>query len=101
MPIDALVFGLDDHPVGHLGGAGGGQAAPALDLDQAGPARAGGLEPRVVAQGGDLQALAAGHVQDGFPGLGGDALALEFDVDRFGHGSGAGWRTPMIGHYAP
>ena len=64
--IDALVLGDDLHAVAGRRGASGGEAAPAVDLDQAGAAGAGRIEPGVVAERRDDDVLARRDIEDGF-----------------------------------
>jgi hypothetical protein len=60
--LEPLGLGVDDHAGRHRRGAGGRRAAPALDLDQAQPAGAEGLE-----------AVGGAQLGDGDAGLGGRA----------------------------
>ena len=83
-----LALGVDLH-VGrdgdHAGGLEGGAAA-GVDLDDAHPAHADRLHPRVVAEARDVGAVALGGLDHELAGLRLDLLA----VDREEHGLGGG-----------
>jgi len=73
--------GAHDHPLFHRGGAGGGKGAHPLDLDDAHAATAVRRQAVEIAQGGDLDAVGAGRLQDrGAPG-GGDRPVVDAQRD--------------------
>ena len=76
----ALILGADLHALGDGRGAGGRQAASALDLDQTEPAGAEGIETVRRAQLRDLNADAGRRAHDG--GAFGDGHAETVDFQR-------------------
>ena len=65
------------HARARLGGAGSDRRPHAFNLDHAKSAAAEGLEPLVVAESGNLLAVACGHLVDGFAFSEADFLAVE------------------------
>ncbi len=67
---DVRAVGVDLHTRSNERAAGGDEAAAAGDFNRADPAGAVGLEFFVVAEGGDLDAMAAGQFEDRDAGFG-------------------------------
>ena len=63
--VDVRPVGDHPHPLAHPGGAGRDEPLGPLHPHDADPAGAVGLQARVVAQGGDLDPVLSGHLQDG------------------------------------
>ena len=77
----ALRVGLDLHPLAYPGRAGGLQLVAALDLDKTEAAGAPGGHALLVAEGGDVDAVAAGDVEDGLARLGAQLPAVDREAD--------------------
>ena len=58
---------LDQHAVFHRRGAGGGSVGPPLHLNDAHAAAAVRWQTGEIAQGGDINVVRAGRLQDGLP----------------------------------
>lgn len=77
--LDVGWGGFNDHAVVGFGGARGDGVADAFDFDDAEAAASEGVEPVIVAKGGDVFLETFGNLVDGFTGFEGRLLAIDGD----------------------
>ncbi len=84
--LDDIGLGVDDHAVGHRVRAGSDQrfATRGLELDQAHPAHADGLHPRVPAESGNVRAVVLGGFDQHLAFVRLKLLPVDGDLDGFG-----------------